>query len=190
MGTTSTAVVNQAIQLMGDNQAPVTGAAPNFDDSPAGVAASYLYPLAVNTVLRQFGWDFSRNFFTLAPSGNIAPPGWSFEYVYPPIAAEVWQLFRGAAEIDPNNPIPYNFSVGNTLVGGVQTKVIWAQFANMVAVLNNSPSEAVWDAGFIMAVARLLANGIAMAIGGKPDLARQMLETGSAFEQLAETRQD
>ena len=57
-----------------------------------------------------------------------------------------------------------------------------------VAIINNMPSENVWDSGFREAVVRLLASVMAAAIAGKPDLAQSYLESGSAFEGIAEKR--
>ena len=39
LGDTPTTLVNRAIQQIGANQPPVTGTLPNFDNTPAGVAA-------------------------------------------------------------------------------------------------------------------------------------------------------
>ena len=83
MTVTSTDIANQAIQLMGDNQAPVTGVAPTFDDSTAGVALRYLYQPCIETVARQWGWDFSRNTVTMTLTPNAAPSPWTYEYIYP-----------------------------------------------------------------------------------------------------------
>lgn len=187
--TTATDIVNQAIYLIGDDQTPVTGVFPTFDNSLAGKAASLLYALTVRAVGRQFGWDFARNVVNLTLSGNPAPLGFSFEYLYPGNGVEVWQLLP-PTQVDPNNPIPLNWVVGNTLVSSVQTKVIWASQQNAVAVYNNNPNENTWDALFQQAVVRLLASAMAMALKGKPDIAAGMLESGSAFESIGETRED
>ena len=191
---TSTDIVNQAINLIGDDMPPVTGVAPNFDTSTAGKAAAQLYTLCVQAVGRQFGWDFARNQVTLTASGNVAPfpMGMPFEYLYPSNGIQVWQLGPDftAVAFDPNNPAPVNFSVGNTLVLGVQTKVIWTDQAAARAIYNNSPTESTWDPLFQMAVVRLLASAMAMAVAGKPDVAESMLASGSAFETLGESRQD
>lgn len=180
-------VVNQALQYIGDNMPPVTGNPPNFDSSPAGVAAAQFYTAVVQTVGRQFGWDFARNTFTLVPSGNAAPDPWTNEYIYPPAAVQIWEL-KPAVLADANNPLPTNYNIANTLVGSVQTKVIQTNFANAVAVVNNNPSDTTWDPGFREAVVRLLSSVLSMAIAGKPDVAASYLETGGSFESIAETR--
>jgi hypothetical protein len=187
---TSQDVANQAIMLIGGNQPLVTGGAPTFDNSTAGKALAELYAPCVQTVGRQFAWDMARNTFALVQSGNAAPLPWAYELLYPTNGIEVWQLLPSVALTDPNNPLPVNWDVGNTLVSGVQKKVIWTNQLNPLAVYNNNPTEAVWDPGFREAVVRLLASELAMAISGKPDSAQLYLESGAAFETGAEARPD
>ena len=187
MTVTSTDIVNQAIMFFGDDQPLVTGVAPTFDSSPAGVAASKCYAPCVATVARQFGWDMARNTVALTLSGNTAPFPWEYEYLYPTNGIQVWQLMP-ATLTDMNNPLPVNWSVANDEVEGVQTKVILTNQATASAVYNNNPSENVWDPLFREAVVRLLASEMAMAIGGKPDLSEALLQSGGAFETLGEGR--
>lgn len=190
---TSADIVNQALELIGDQTPPVTGVAPTFDTSIAGKAASQLYGLCVRSVGRQFGWDFARNQVTLTLTGNAAPLGYAYEYAYPlfggAVAVQVWQIVPAVFE-DINNPMPVNWTVGNAVVGGTQSKVIWSSVQGALAVCNNNPSESTWDPLFQQAVVRLLASAMAMAIAGKPDVAQGMLESGSAFESLGESRED
>lgn len=183
---TSNSVANQAIAYIGGNIPLVQGSSPTFDDSAAGVALQTIYPSAVRTVLKQFGWDFARNAFTLALTGNTAPLGWTYEYVYPPVAVEILQVAPRLP--DANNPLPQNWMVANTLVAGVQTKVLWSNLQNARAVINNVPNESTWDAGLQEAVVRLLASELAMALFGRPDTAEQYLSSGGAFETVAEGR--
>lgn len=187
--TTSNDIANQAIQLIGDNMPPVSGFAPTFDSSPAGVALAQLYGPAVATVAREWGWDFARNSVALAATGNAAPLGWLFEYAYPTNGIELWQLVPPVLT-DANNPQPINWDVGNNIVAGNQKKVIWTNLAGALAIYNNNPSEATWDPLFREAVVRLLASELAMAIPGKPDTAGMLLESGAAFESLGEGRPD
>lgn len=189
MPVTSTDVANQAIMLVGNNTPPVTGVAPSFDDSAAGIALSKLYVPCVQTVGRQFEWDMARNNIALTTSGNVAPIGWLYEYLYPSNGIEVWQLLP-ATITDANNPLPLNWSVGNTLVTGTQTKVIWSNTQNARAIYNNNPNENTWDALFREAVVRHLASELAMAILGRPDTAQSYLQSGVAFEKIGETRPD
>lgn len=184
---TATDIVNQAIYMIGDNQKPVTGSFPTFDNSVAGVAASILYGPCVQTVMKQYGWDFGRTVATLTASGNTAPLPWSQEYVYPADGLEIRQLLP-ATLTDLNNPAPIEWTVANVLVTGVPTKVIWTNQASAKVVYSNFPPPNVWDVGFREAVVRLLASELSMAIPGKPDVSEKTLETAGAFESAAEAR--
>lgn len=185
---TSTEVVNQAIMLMGDNQPLVTGTVQSgFDTSPAGIAAAILYTGVVQTVGRQFGWDFSRAIEPLQPTGEVAPWPWQNEYYYPADAIQVWQLTPNNI-VDPNNPLPVQFVIGNDVEAGIAKKVIWTNLSNALAVYNNSPPESTWDPGFREAVVRLLASEMAMAIAGRPGTSEGLLQSGGAFETIAEGR--
>ena len=180
-------VVNRAINLIGDDQPPVTGTLPNFDTSPAGVAAAALYTSVVQTVLRTYGWDFSRNQAVLAVTGNAPPPQFAFEYAYPTMGIEVRQL-QPSVRADPNTPTPVTWTVGNATVAGVPTKVIWTNLATALATISNQPPEGLWDAGFTESVVRLLASEMAMAIAARPDTSKEMLESAGDFERAAEGR--
>lgn len=187
MVDTPTTIVNQAINYYGDNQAEVTGTFPNFDDSTAGVVAKNVYGPVVRTVMRQFGWDFGRTYATLALSGNTAPLPWAFEYIYPADGIEIRQITPGALA-DTNNPDPTNWTVGNALVAGVPTKVIWAEDASAKVVYSNFPPPPLWDAGFRETVVRLLASVMAAGVAGKTDTVQKLMESAGAFENAAETR--
>ena len=175
--------------LMGDNQPPVTGNAPTFDSSPAGIAASFLYNPCVQAVARQHEYDFSRNQVTLVASGNSGPfpAGFPLEYVYPTNGIQVWQI-TPAVQTDLNNPLPTNWVVGNTVVSGVQTKVIWTDVAAAVALFNNAPGPPVWDPSFREAVVRLLAAEMAMAIAGRPETSSFYTQTAQAASAIAAAR--
>ena len=113
MADTPTTIVNQAIQLIGDDQPPVTGVYPTFDSSLAGVAAAALYGPCVATVGQKFAFGFSRQYVSLTLSGNTAPMGWAYEYLYPTTAIEIRQLMPMTVA-DLNNPLPQNWSLGNS----------------------------------------------------------------------------
>lgn len=189
MPTTSNDIGNQALMLVGDNMPKVSGLNPTWDDSTAGKALQQLYGPTVAAVQRMFGWDASRRIVTLTVSGNAGPYplGFTGEFLYPSNGVEVWEIMPGTIA-DPYNPLPTTFLTGNTLVSSVQTKVIWTDVTAPVAIYNNNPTEAVWDASFTEAVVRLLASKLASAIAGKPETEAQQLQTGLGFEKAAEMR--
>ena len=188
MPVNSNQLANEALMLMGGNTPAVAGQAPTFDNSTAGKALQLLYVPAYRAMLRGFGWDAARATFTLILTGNAAPFPWTFEYGYPPGGVQVNSLLTAAD--DPNNPIPYNFNVANAVVSGTQQRVIWTTLANALCRYTNVPNEATIDDSMHQAFVGLLASALAMAIGGKPDVAQAMLERGSAFEKIGESRQD
>ncbi len=187
MAVTSNDIANQAIQLIGANQPLVTGVAPAFDNSTAGIALQSLYAPCVQTVGRQFGWDFSRKTAILVLSGNVAPVPYLYEYLYPTNGIQVRQVMPETI-LDINNPLPVNWAVGNVTVGAAQAKVIWTNLLNAQAVFSNTPSEALWDPLFRESVVRLLASELAVAISGRLDTARDLLGSEQVFEQLGEGR--
>jgi len=187
MAATSNDIVNQALQMMGDNAPTVTGNAPTFDTSPAGRAAALLYAPCVAYVARQFEWDFARTTIALVASGNVPPDPWTQEYLYPAAAVQVWQI-KAASLADPNDPTPTNWLRGNTLVGGTQTSVIWTDVATAVAIYNDNPGPAVWASDFREAVTRLLASEFAIALAGRPDTSAVLLQSAGQVGSGARTR--
>ena len=153
----------------------------------AGVAAAALYGPCVATVGQKFAFGFSRQYVSLTLSGNTAPMGWAYEYLYPTTAIEIRQLMPMTVA-DLNNPLPQNWSLGNSPVSSVATKVIWSNLANATAFVTNLPPVPTWDPLFREEVVRLLASELAIAVAGKPDTARDFLSTAGSFGQMAESR--
>jgi len=189
MPVTPADVVNQALQMSGNNQPAVTGQPPLFDSTPAGVAAAKLYAPCVAFVARQYEWDMARQQIVLAASGRTPPPGWSYEYLYPTNGVEIWQILPTAVG-DPNNPLPTNWVVANALIGSPasQVKVIWTNVGGAQAIYNNNPGPDVWDPGFRESVARLLASEFAIALAGRPETSSALLQSAGGVVEIAKTR--
>ncbi len=190
MTANSTSIVNEALQLIGDDGPAVTGVWPNFDGSTNGNIAMTIYGPAVQAAMRAHNYDFARTVVTLALSGNVAPLGWAYEYIYPASAIQLWQVTPTFPLADPNDPLPTRWNVGTAVVNTAQTKVIWSDTQSAEAVINGGPPESTWDASFRAAVVRLLAAEFAMAGAGKPDVAQGYLESFSAFDALADRRSE
>lgn len=188
-GQTSTSIAQQALDLCGNNMPKVSGVAPTFDNSTAGLILQDLYVPTVQAILREYGWDAARRFLALTLSGNAGPfqGGYTYEYLYPPVALEIWEL-QPQNQSDLNDPLPYRWTVGNTLVNGVQTKVIWSSLQNAFASYNNNPSEATWDAGLQEAIIRALASKLAIALVSKPETAALMSQTAQAAAEMNKSR--
>lgn len=193
MAITSNTIANQALIIAGgSNQPLIVGEWPNFAEtgngSTAAKAANQLYGTVIQTVGRQFEWDFARRTIALVLSGNIAPFPWDFEYLYPTNGIEVWNILPSSG--DPLDPLPYNFQVANVVVGAAIQKVIQADLADALVIYNNNPNESTWDPGFREAAVRLLASEFASAVFGKPDLSQMLLQSASSFESVGEARRD
>lgn len=188
MAATSADICNEALQLMGGNQPPITGTAPTFDNSTAGKVAQQIYAPCVAAAGRQFEWDFARNTIALVATGNVPLFPWTNQYAYPPNGIEVWQLIP--ADADPFNPVPVNYIVANDVVNAQQVRVINTNLVAPLAVYNNNPGPDVWDASFRAAVVRLLASEFAIALGGKPDLMQAQQDSAGTFAQGAIARQN
>lgn len=186
---TSMAVANQAIQLIGNDQPLVSAGAPNFDSSPLGVSLQQVYAPTVATVMREFGWDLARNTQPLVLTGNPAPFPWAYEYTYPENCLQALQVMPPST-VDPNNPLPVNWSIGNDVVGGNQIKVIFANLAGAQLVYNNGPIESTWDPLFTEAVVRLLASKLAMGVAGRADTSTQLLQSSGQMTQIGFERGD
>jgi hypothetical protein len=177
-------IVNRAIVLMGgfDDNKPLTGTpASGFDGTPLGQAAAIIYGDIVQTVGKQFGWDFARNIATLAPSGGTPPPWWAFEYVYPSNGIEVRKVVASIAPADPNNPVPVRMTIANNTVASIALKVIWCNVPNALAIISSQPPEPLWDAAFIEAVVRGIASALGMGNAGRPETAQLELERSGAI---------
>lgn len=189
MVDSSNTIANQALQYAGDNMPPVTGESPTFDDSTAGQALQLLYDPCVQTVARQFGYDFNRNQASLTVAAAPTPPAqWSHQYLYPTNGIQVRQVMPATFNDDPNDPLPYNWSIGNVEITGVSTKVIWTDFAGAIAVITNQPAVSTWDALFREAVVRLLASELDIALNGRPESSKLMLDTAGGFQGVSTKR--
>jgi uncharacterized protein with ATP-grasp and redox domains len=66
-------------------------------------------------------------------------------------------------------------------------KIIATDLANALAVYTTSNvTEDQWDSVFLQSVIRQLANPLAMAVAGRPDYARELLEEAARYEQMQE----
>jgi hypothetical protein len=120
-------------------------------------------------------------------TGNTAPFPWTYEYVYPVNAVQIWQIIPSSVS-SVNNPLPTRWNVANDEVSAQQIRVILTNIPSAQAVYANMPSENTWDSLFRAAVVRLLASGFSMALAGRPDSMEALLQSGASFESIGETR--
>lgn len=188
MGTTIPAVVNYALELIASQVSIVALS----DQTPQAEAANVIYQPIVQLLLRELDPDFARRTATLALSAAVTPiPPWAFEYLFPTDGVRLRQVRPPVGTYDINNPQPVRANVAFDVIGITPTKVILTNQVNALAVYtSSSASEAVWDTVFAEAVARRLANPLAMALSGRPDFAREILEQSAQVAQTADAVDD
>jgi hypothetical protein len=149
--------------------------------------------------LREIDPDFARTQVALSASGATAPlVPWSYEYLYPADCLRLRQVRPPSSGIgslaDPNDPQPVRAEVSYDPNGAGSTspaKVILTNQQNALAnYTTSSVTENQWDAVFREIVVRRLANPLAMAIAGRPDFARELLEEAERYAGLAELTDD
>ena len=161
----------------------MSGANPAFDGTPAGNAAGVLYTPAVNLVLRELDPAFARRTGALAAAGGVIPAPWTNEYVYPADCLRLRQIRPAAGSFNVNDPKPVRGQVA--FDNSLPAKVIVCSIASAAASYTSSNvTEAMFDWAFAEAVAKRLSPGLAMALAGRPDFARELL---SEAEQAAAT---
>lgn len=193
---TVTSVVNYALELIA-SQTFITSI---LDGSPAANAAAIVFNPTVVLLLRELDPDFAR--FTAPLVAAITPsnfPWWAYEYTYPLDCLRVRQVRPPSSGVgslvDLNNPMPVRSNVATDVISGAPVKVILTNQQNALAVYTTSDvaiATNLWDAVFAEAVARRLGNPLSLALSGRPDLAKNLLEeatqiamTGGAVDESA-----
>lgn len=179
---------NQALEFIA---AQTTITALN-DGTPAGNAIGVIYLPTVQMLLRQMDPDFAR--FTLTTptlSTGAPPPPWAFAYVYPTDCLRLRQIRPPPGAYDPFDPQPIVGNVAILLLSGVPEKAVLTDLANAQFVYTSSAvTENQWDTLFEQSVVRQLANPLAMAIAGRPDFAREILDEAARYEQISDLRDE
>lgn len=186
--SSSSQVVNTALEYI----AAQTQISSLADGTPAANAAAVVYVPTVQLMLRELDPDFARYTATLILAGASSPvPPWAFEYAYPTDCVRLRQVRPPSGGYNVNDPQPIKSTVAFDMIGIVPRKVILTNQANALAVYTTSNvTEAQWDAVFADAVARRLANPLAMALSGRPDFAREILEESARVAMTAEQVDD
>ncbi len=183
-GSTELSVINQAIQQVA---AQTTITSTTDPQQPAGIAAAIIYAPTVQLILRELDPDFARFTGTLTLSASVTPvEPWAYEYLYPADCVRLRQVAPPSGGYDVNDPQPIRANVGFDIISTVNTRVILTNQINAVGVWTSSTvTEVQWDAAFLDTVVRRLANPLAMALSGRPDFAREILEESAKMAATA-----
>jgi hypothetical protein len=187
-GSSAVTVVNESLQMIASQKRIIS----LTDGSPAAQAANILYTPTVELLLRELDPDFARYTFVLAPAtvtSSIVP--WTYAYTYPADCLRLRQVrppgSGTGALTDLNDPAPVLANVGFALNVSTPAKVILTNQQNALGVYTTSlTTEAQWDAVFQDAVVRRLSNPLAMALSGRPDFAKTILEQSALVAATAE----
>lgn len=176
-------LVNRALEEIGD-QVSVTSVFPS-DGSPAANAANVLYYAAVDMVVRESHWDAARTTVILAKAtGGTVPLPWGFEYLYPADCVQIRQIFP--TTFDPLDPQPIRWAV--SIDRGLNKKTVLALVDNALAVYSLRPTEDEMDPILREAIVKTLASSLAMALAGRPDYAKSLLEQSFQTTQIGAGR--
>jgi hypothetical protein len=143
----------------------------------------------VQLLLRQNNPDFARLTPQLLLASTVtAPVPWMFAYEYPADCLFLRQLVPPPRSYNIYDPFPIRGNVGVAIDPSMApVKIIATDLANALAVYTTSNvTEDQWDSVFLQSVIRQLANPLAMAVAGRPDYARELLEEAARYEQMQE----
>lgn len=194
MGTTQLAICNAALELIKSQDLLTGGNFPNFSGTPAvAAAANVLYGPTRDLLLREINPEFARITITGAPVAGTPIAPWLYEYAYPADGLRMRQVrppASGAGALaDPFERLPVTAAVAydNT----AKQKVVLTNQQNALLVYtSNLPPESVWDPDFAEAMSDRLSRPFAMALAGRPDYAREMLEVAEKYAALASENGD
>lgn len=195
---TAAGIVNAALQFTAAQAPAVTGISPTFDSSVAGQAAQVIYLPTVQMLIRamepRFAWTVHNLVAQSNPTliGNSAVP-FAGELTYPADCLVLKELAPVQSSIvDINDPDSIRAMVAyDPLVTGGPAKVILCDPAAAVAVYySSSVTEAQFDPSFVEALIRHLANPLGMAVAGRPDFAKELLEQAERYAALAAQSED
>jgi hypothetical protein len=180
--TTSIDVVNYALELIGSQQTITS-----FNDVPVGLAANIIYVPTIQLVMWQTQPDFARvegQALAIA-TGKTAPPGWTYVYTYPSDCVQMRYVYP--AIWPPFDPQAIRSSIGFDKTA-TAAKVVWSTVQNAVASYTSSAvTENQWDSAFMQGVIRQLGNVLSMALAGRPEYARELLQQAEMYHQMAES---
>lgn len=196
MASTPLSIVNRALlQMGGGDVAQITSADWASPVSAAAVAGAALYSPAVQALLREVRPAFANAQATLSASGNVAPFGWTQEYVYPAGAVAILSVVPAARTLDP---APVRWRVGTVAVSGTQTRVIWTGLASAWCLFTSglvlgvlpTDTSVEFDSVFEESLVRNLAGDFSEALAGRFDQARQKYGQAMDLAQIADLRAD
>lgn len=132
------------------------------------------YNHTLEHITRDYDWNFSRRYLSLALLASTPPEHWTYTYAYP---ADCFML---RALMPPGVRFPVNtqrvlYEVAGESVGDADLRVIYTDQPNAVARYSKKiVNTNLYDSVFSTAFSYLLASFIAMPLTVKPPIADSM----------------
>lgn len=192
-GDTGLIICNRALQDIG-SQIYVSSPVPtSTDGTPAGLACTTLYSGLFQALLRQLKPKFARRTILLGDtSGLNLPPQWAYTTNYPFDGITILQVYP--ANYNALNPVPTRWQVADyqdTYAYQNASRIIYTNVTPIwVTYVSNDPPERQWDSFFVETMVRFLASGLSMAMAGRPDYARALMDQVEGFSGGASGRED
>lgn len=136
------------------------------EQSKEGKLCRIIYPLAVDTVLREFPWNFATRRVSLAQVSGATCTNWEYVYAYPTDCLRIDSIVVEGSRM-PTIGYKVQYEVG---FDGTQ-KVIFCD-SDSVEIIYRSRVEdfQVWDPCAVSALAWYIASELAMPLASKPDV--------------------
>lgn len=144
-----------------------------------------IYSQTRDALLRAGDWGFAKQIVAGVVTGQTPPFPWTSEYGYPTTCLKVRQIFDATYVASPNDPLPYNWEIGNNALGN---RVIWCDAAGATLVLTTqitNPTQ--WDTLFIRMFADDLARTLVPALASSGDLIKPLAEEQQVSAAAAES---
>lgn len=173
-------VVNAALRRLG-NSTPIGWI---YEGSKASRAALEIYGQTRDSMLQVKDWPFARRDAAAAPVAAQPPPQWALVYAWPADCLRLRQVIPQArAALDPR---PMLFTDANATVGGVSSKVIYANVAAADLVYTaRITNPAQWDAAFTETMVEALTRRLTIAVTNSAQLIEPEAEIEAGAENAA-----
>lgn len=123
------------------------------------------YDIALDTILREFDWNFATKIIQLALIDDTATPGWQYKYQYPPDCIKIRRVFpsENTGELRRQNHyrVIYN-KTAKAIVTDIATA--WIEYTARVG------DTSLYDSLFVDALAWRLAAELSATLTGKEQL--------------------
>jgi hypothetical protein len=183
MATSEIQICNMALFRAGSRKT-IDSLTLEGNEQAEAVACATFYEQCRDQVLSALRWPFATKFETLAPTSDVSVPGYSYAYIPPADCVVVREISpvptasAVASESTALNRMPRSdqrvpYRVINTVKGktvGCDLDSIQLEYTARISDVTLFP------AGFVNALARLLASELAEALMAKQDIAQAQLK--------------